>query len=507
MRRRLALATVLLAVSLAGCGASGTAEPAQIAPASSLVYGEATLKPEGDQKGAVDALMRKFPSGGQGGVAALFDQGFRKSKSGLSYNKDIKPWLGDTAAFFGAGVGKKGQLSAGAALIATTDEQAAMDAVEKAAKGKARDATYQDVEYKRLERGSAAGIVEGNLVIGTERGFKVAVDATDGDKGTPLGDSEAYTKALDGAPEDRLAFMYVNGPRFADATRGTLGGAAAAPLARLLKEPYIVTADADPDAIEISSTLPPSLSRTFLPIFGQGSDIIESLPGDAWGALGQPELGKTLDSYIDLFAASVGGRGVIEQQVRQATGLDVQRDITGWMGDFGAFVRGAKTAVLNGALVIETSDEAASQRALRVLQRQLTGNSGDARVGRLTAPGGGDGFTVTDRSAPKPFHFFVRDDRVVVAYGDEAAADAVKADEPLSDAPGFDSAAGSLGDGYEVSTYVDVKPIVALAEASGAASDADWREAKPYLEPIGAIVGGTKEEGGKLLSKVRVTVP
>ena len=497
---------MLLAVPLAGCGASGTAEPAQIAPASSLVYGEATLKPEGDQKGAVDALMRKFPGGGQGGIAALFDKGFSKSKSGLSYKEDIKPWLGDTAAFFGAGVGKNGQLSAGAALIATTDEQAAMDAVEKAAKGKARDATYKDVEYKRLERGSAAGIVEGNLVIGTERGFKVAVDGTEGDKGTPLGDSETYNKALEGAPSDRLAFMYVNGPRFADATRGTLGGAAAAPLSRLLKEPYIVTADADPDAVEISSTLPPSLSRTFLPIFGQGSDIIESLPGDAWGALGQPELGKTLDSYIDLFAASVGGRGVIEQQVRQATGLDLKRDITGWMGDFGAFVRGTKTALLNGALVIETSDAAASQRALKVLQRQLS-RSGDARVGRLTAPGGGDGFTVQDSDAPKPVHVLEREDRVVVAYGDEAAADAVKADEPLSDAPGFDTAAGSLGDGYEVSTYVDMKPIVALAEASGAGSDADWREAKAYLDAIGAIVGGTKEEGGKLLSKVRVTVP
>ena len=364
MRRRLALATLLLAVPLAGCGASGTAAPTQIAPASSLIYGEAQLKPEGDQKQGVDALMRKFPGGGQGGISALFDKGFSKSKSGLSYSKDIKPWLGDTAAFFAAGVGKNGRLSAAAALIATEDEQAAMDAVEKAAKGKAGDATYQDVEYKRLERGSAAGIVQGNLVIGTERGFKVAVDATEGDKGTPIGDSEAYDKALEGAPEDRLAFMYINGPRFADATRGTLGGAAAAPLARLLKEPYVVTADADADAVEISSTLPASLSRTFLPIFGKGSDIIESMPSSSWAALGQPELGKTLDTYIDLFAASVGGRGVIEQQVQQATGLDLQRDITGWMGDFGVFVRGAEMSTVNGALVIETSDKAASDLSL-----------------------------------------------------------------------------------------------------------------------------------------------
>ena len=506
MRRRLALASLLLALPLAGCGASGTAAPTQIAPASSLIYGEASLKPEGDQKQAVDALLRKLPQGGQGGVSALLDKAFRKSDSGLSYNKDIKPWLGDSAAFFAAGVSKNGKLSAAAALIATTDEKAAMDAVEKGAKGKARDASYQDIDYKRLERGSAAGIVQGNLVIGTERGFKVAVDASEGDKGAPIGDSEAYEKALEGAPDDRLAFLYFNGPRFADAARGTLGGNAVAPLARLLKEPYIATVDADDDALEFASTLPASLSRTFLPIFGKGSDVIESLPGDAWGALGQPELGKTLDTYIDLFAASVGGRGVIEQQVRQATGLDLKRDITGWMGDFGVFVRGTRMAALNGALVIETSDAAAAKRALDVLQRQLS-RSSDARVGRLTAPGGGDGFTVRNSDTPKPVHIFERDDRVVVAYGDEAAADAVKADEPLGDASAFDAAAGTLGDGYDVSTYIDMKPIIALAESSGAASSADWREAKAYLEAIGAVIGGTKEEGGKLVSKVRVTVP
>ena len=52
-----------------------------------------------------------------------------------------------------------------------------------------------------------------------------------------------------------------------------------------------------------------------------------------------------------------------------------------------------------------------------------------------------------------------------------------------------------------------MKPIVALAEASGASSDPNWAEAKAYLEAFGVVVGGTKEEGGKLLSKVRVTVP
>ena len=30
-----------------------------------MIYGEATLKPEGDQKEAVDAILAKFPGGGE----------------------------------------------------------------------------------------------------------------------------------------------------------------------------------------------------------------------------------------------------------------------------------------------------------------------------------------------------------------------------------------------------------------------------------------------------------
>ena len=83
----------------------------------------------------------------------------------------------------------------------------------------------------------------------------------------------------------------------------------------------------------------------------------------------------------------------------------------------------------------------------------------------------------------------------------------MQAKDPLGDDPDFDAAAGKLGDGYAVSTYVDIAPIVALAEVGGAASKPEWREAKAYLEALGVVIGGTKEEGGKLASKVRVTVP
>ena len=39
-----------------------------------------------------------------------------------------------------------------------------------------------------------------------------------------------------------------------------------------------------------------------------------------------------------------------------------------------------------------------------------------------------------------------------------------------------------------------MKPIFDLVESTGAATDADWQKAKPYLEPLSALVGGTSGE-------------
>ena len=66
----LTLAAVSIAALVAvGCGkedeaASGASE---LVPAGSVIYGEATLKPEGDQKEAIDTILAKFPGGGQAG--------------------------------------------------------------------------------------------------------------------------------------------------------------------------------------------------------------------------------------------------------------------------------------------------------------------------------------------------------------------------------------------------------------------------------------------------------
>ena len=234
---------------------------------------------------------------------------------------------------------------------------------------------------------------------------------------------------------------------------------------------------------------------------------MNELPADSWAAIAQPDLGELIDFYIDAAAGVLGGRDALEQQFKEASGLDLQRDVLDWMGDFAIFVRGTSVAELDGALIIETKDEAASGRVidrLKTLGEGQADNPGD-RVGPLSAPGGGEGFTLVSRSIPKPVHLFQRDGRVVLAYGDEAAADAIDPSQTLADAADYREATESLGD-YDVSFYLVAAPILQLVDSTEAGNDADWQDVKPYLEPLSALVAGTSGDGDDLRSAVKLVV-
>jgi hypothetical protein len=494
---------VLTLALLAGCGGEKKETAAELAPARSLVYVQAKLHPGGDQAKAIDALVGKFPGAGPPGnrVERLVARAFERSDSKLSYERDVKPWLGEEAAFFASGL-SGGDVRAAAALVQTDDEQAAVDAVKKGSDQQGRELEYEGKAYRRFDDDTVAGAFDGFLVVGNEEGFKAAVDASKGDS---LDGEDAFEDALDDAPDDSLATIFVNSPQLAR----SLPGGQLGPFRRLLRDPYTASVTADDDGVQVDSRLPGSLSAAFGPFLGEGTDLLTDLPGDSWVAIGQPDLGKTLSGYIDLVAQSVGGREVIEQQLKASSGLDLQRDVLDWMGDFGLFVRGTTRSSLGGALVIESKDPATSARTLRRLGTLARRESatGGSQAGPLALPGGGTGFTVRNDELPQPIHVFQRGDRVVVAYGGAAAREAARPSSTLGDAPGFASAAKALGSDFAVSTFVAVGPILKLAENLGAGSDPDFLRARPYIEPFGALVGGSRKDGDRLESRLRITLP
>ena len=226
MRKLLLTLAVLSVMALvaAGCGSENEAASgaSELVPAGALMYGEATLDPEGDQKQAIDSILAKFPGGGQAGdkLKELIEKALRESDAPVNFNDDIEPWLGDEAAFFASSVDSSSEPSAAVALVATDDEDKALETLEKSAEGELTRKNYKDVEYLTDESDEAGAVLDGFLVLGTEAGVKAVIDTSKG--GKKLSDDENYKNALDGASEDRLGLFYLNSPQFLKSAQATM---------------------------------------------------------------------------------------------------------------------------------------------------------------------------------------------------------------------------------------------------------------------------------------------
>ena len=106
------------------------------------------------QQAAVNGLIEKFPGEGsaQERIRGLLEKAFSESDLGLSYSKDIEPWLGDKAGFFLSSF-TPGAATSGAAVIATEDEAKAKSAIDKAKGGK--DASYKGHDYRTFDSDTA----------------------------------------------------------------------------------------------------------------------------------------------------------------------------------------------------------------------------------------------------------------------------------------------------------------------------------------------------------------
>jgi hypothetical protein len=371
---------VLVVAAFSGCGkdaAPASSSAASLAPTDAAVYGEATLNPDGDQEQALKQLLAKFPGGDAvgGKLQETIEQALRASDAPISYREDVKPWLGDRVAVFVAGFGVGFKPRDVGVLLATDDGDSALGAIKKA-EPKARDASYEGHDYLSFEdhgTSLAAGVLDDWLVLGTVDGFKTTVTASQGEG---LQGTDRYKQALEGADPDRLGLVYVDAKALSQLVSQAPGGAQALQgLQGSLDQPLVVTLSADADGVQIATQTPASSTSSLGSILGKGSDLVGDVPADSWLAFGQPELGKTLDTALDGLAKQLGGREAVDRQVRGVTGLGLS-DVTGWMGDFSIFVRGESVGELNGALVVQTTDKAASGRTLKALER-LARSAGD----------------------------------------------------------------------------------------------------------------------------------
>ena len=508
-RRRLPAvlaALVTAAGAVAGCaglsGAGSGSDPAAAVPASAPVYAEAVVAGAGKEQQDAQAALGKIlgTTDPQGQVVALFDQG------GVQFARDIQPWLGDRVGAAALTLGKKGDKIV---VAASRDDAAATAALGRILPG-ASERSYRGVSYRvatKDGRPLAAGVVGDAVVFGSENGLKAAVDAS---KGSSLAEGDQLKQARSTVRQERSGFLYVDVAGFLRQALGASGGGAAQlapfvdPVAQALPKTFAAALDAEPGLVRVDSAAFGNGGGARAA--GSGADALAGLPGDAWLGLGVGELGQTVNGFIDRVSAGSGLAGVGLQallgQAQQSLGLDIRRDLLGWMGDAGVFVAGSSADNARAALVIASKDPAATQRAVRALET-LARRSGD--VSTLHATGVDVGFAVKRPGGKEDLLVAAAGDRFVVAGGRRALDEALSPGSRLGDAPAFRDAAAKLSAGVRPSYFVDVRKLSGLAGSS--AKGGRGHDLQQRLKAFGAVVGGAKRDGDVTRGEAVATLP
>lgn len=507
------LAVAATALSLAGCGGGGNedADPAAVAPQRTIMYFGGVLRPEGDQKQAVDDISRKVFRIADPGkrLQQELDQSFKDNPGmrDFTYADDIEPWLGKraAAAITRLGPGNQSQV---ALILATKDTGAAREALERAARDESprpAERSYKDVDYLLdADNTFAAGIVEDYAVLGNEAAFRSVVDAA---KGKGLAEKPDFEPvAAEG--EDKLGFGYIDVrstiaalsasgqiPPGQDATLRSLAGNANRPATMLL--------DAEPDRVALD-IISRGLARDRR--VEQQARLVQGLPGDSWLAFGIPRLGQSLrQATRQLSSGGVGGGfvEVIKQQVRTATGLDVERDVIAALGDVAFFAQGRNLFSAGGGMVIDSPDPAAARRLVGKL-RPLLARQGAADGVRTTPANiaGARGFRLSSPQLPGSVNVVVRGNRIVAAYGDGATRAALSPPTRLGDSEQYKAAAESL-DGAQPGFFLSFGP---LADLVGVSSSPQAQRARTYLGALNTLAAGGKVDGDTQTGRMVVTL-
>jgi uncharacterized protein DUF3352 len=502
----------LLAALVVACGggaASGDADPASAVPANAMLYAEVVIRPEGDlREDALDAAGKVLSTDDpEGKLREFVDKAFAESgDADLDYDRDIKPWLGERAALWlSQRVDEDGDPS-GAAVIDVTSGEDAMGSIRRGVEadgGKLTKRSHNGVDYEVDESdNTAVGVVDDELLlIGPEAELKASIDAQKGDS---LAEADRYKKGVDALDDERLAHFYMDLRTLfqlaAKSSPGDTDFQAFEQFFPIDKLPPIVGSfQANGERLALDVAVRGDSLKQMGPLaagWGGGStDLVKELPGDAWAAFGTPDYGETIKQTLNAYAGMLGGPAM-KQQLQSQYGIDIDADVLDWIGDVALFVRGDTLQSLDGAAVIQVKDSGKAERGFTKLVGLLQA-AGGVQAKPVKVDGADTAFSVSSPDLPKPIVLARSSERVVIAYGGDAAKAAFSPSSKLGDSELYGAATDALGD-VDPALMLSMPAVVKLAEASGS-TDAEFEQAKPYLDAYDVIAYGIEsgDDGGK----------
>ncbi len=445
-----------LALMLAGCGSSSgspsTSDPAQIVPSSSLAYFEITVRPQGSQRSDAQTALSKLIGPRANPDLQRLGQSLFKS-SGLNYQRDIQPWLGQRVGFVVVTPS-----SAGIALVApTSNTSAALAALEKAERNaRLAPESYHGVNYQFGTDSSgkpvAIGIVGHDAVVGGPSAFTAIIDASHSGS---LASSSSFGSAFSSLDSSAIMRGYLDGRALASAlTAKLLSSPTATPALRQQLGPALSRLRG---TIAFGLTLAPK-AITFqvhlsTPSRGNGADV-GGLPGQSWLALATGKLSANTQALLSM--EQPGPSAAALDLFRQRFGIDLIHDVLPALGPLQLSIRGTKLSSLGAGLVVTPSNLAAAGRVLGAIYTRAAHSPSVTVQGKPTA------FTVTKPGQPIPRFAIAELGRRVVATFDEAFSQVTSPSSKLSDDPSFQRAKAALGGDGRVPFFLDFTTLAAF---------------------------------------------
>ena len=499
----------MIVVAIAGCGgdsgSGGDGDPAALMPATASAYLGVTVRPEGESKEDAERISRALFGTDSPGQAVLDLAAKASGQTGLSFEDDVDPWLGDRV---GVGLLPADGGETDAVLVAASrDDDKARAALEDSGR-LPETATFRDVTYRSTADGSLAGaVVEGALVLGKESAVREVIAAAGDD--SVLSDSARYTAAIDELPDEGVATAYLDLGAIARLVGGLLGGGTTAqfiePVVKAQGDAIAATVIPEGDELRIEAVGTGTGSGVAaVQAKGGASAAITTLPGDAWFALGISDVGESVGVLLDAATAGGGiqalGVNVLLGQIESSLGVDLREDVLAWMGAGGLFVRGTAKGEVSGALVIKSKDPAAMRRAVRKLRSATGGLPAGAAARPFQAPGIDEGALLT--FGDLRLELAAAGDRFVIAIGPGALEEALEPGEELGDTAKFKAAQERLGDDLKAGLYVDMPQLADLLERSG--DGPSGAVLAGVLRNMSQLVAGGTQDGD--ISRVRLVV-
>jgi hypothetical protein len=432
---------------------SGDEPLAGLVPADALVYVRAGT--DADRKADV-ALVRRLER--LPGVRRVRDAAIARigaQSPGFSFARDVRPWLGDEAAFALLRAPGGGTAAEGLLVARVRDRNLFRLFVSRA--GARLGARHRGVDVARASTFSAA-VTDDVLILGQDAGVRAALDLAAGD-GASLADAAPFVDAEPRALDDAALELYAS----RDGARGVL--APRAPALGLLARPRLeslrAVAAADGRNVRVrlraagaargAAAFSPRLARTA----PRGVAGVLALPGaDAL-------LGRLFATAPPLVAAA------------RTAGVDVQRDLLAPLRRGEAVVWATPGPAVSAAFVARTRDPARTREALGRLQAPLSAalSPGEAGAGQVPQfeqrrVAGADAFALP-LAAGAELVYAVAGDRLVIATSEAAAARALRAGPGALEAAEAQKRIEIPRDGVEAVLFTVPGQLLALGDQLG----------------------------------------